>query len=140
MKVLAFGTFDILHPGHREYLREAKYYGDTLYVAIALDTTVEKVKGRPPLHSQEARKKAVEKIPFVDHAVLGYEGDKYRIIEEIKPDIIVLGYDQVAFTENIEKHLLERGMRVKIIRAKAYNPEEYKSSKLREQFTKGRDA
>lgn len=134
MRVLTFGTFDILHPGHEKYLQEAKSHGGELFVAIARDSTVIDVKGRAPLHSQEERRKAVAKLSYVDHALLGYEDDKYRIIEEINPDIIVLGYDQVAFTENFEEKLHLRGLHPKIIRAKAYNPEEHKSSKLRERI------
>jgi len=47
VKVLAFGTFDILHPGHEFYLKEAKKHGDILDVVVARDSTVEKIKGKP---------------------------------------------------------------------------------------------
>ena len=48
VRVLAFGTFDILHPGHDHYLQEARKLGDELWVVVALDETVRQGKGRLP--------------------------------------------------------------------------------------------
>ena len=50
--VLAGGVFDIIHPGHIHTLNAAKALGDVLVVAIATDSTAEKMKKRPPLHNQ----------------------------------------------------------------------------------------
>ena len=49
-RVLIFGAFDILHPGHFYLIRVAKGRG-VVAVCLARDETIEKVKGRPPLHS-----------------------------------------------------------------------------------------
>ena len=91
--VLAGGVFDIIHPGHIHTLNAAKALGDVLVVAIATDRTAEKMKKRPPLHNQELRRELVNCLTMVDRAVVGHENDIFETVKEIKPDIIVLGYD-----------------------------------------------
>lgn len=131
MTVLCFGTFDGLHPGHEDYFRQAKELGERVVVIVARDETVEAVKGRLPRQNEDVRLAAISSHPLVSQACLGLSGDKYRIIEEVRPDIILLGYDQQAFTEELEKALHERGLSCTVRRAKAYKPEVYKSSLLR---------
>ena len=128
--VLCFGTFDGLHLGHEDYFRQAKEYGGHLTVIVARDETVNAVKGRLPRATQDVRLQAVKAHPLVDEARLGLPGDKYQVIEEVKPDVIVLGYDQQAFTDTLEDTLRARGLSCKVVRAKAYKPDIYKSSKL----------
>ena len=112
---MATGVFDILHPGHVLFLREAKKLGDELYVVVARDTTAAKLKHRP-IMGEEMRRFMVEALKPVDHAVLGYEDDMYRIVEEIHPDIIVLGYDQKFDEREIEEECKKRGLNVKVVR------------------------
>jgi FAD synthetase len=132
MRVLAFGTYDILHAGHEYFLGHAKQFGEELFVVIARDETVLKVKGRLPHNKEDERRAAVERLQCVDRAVLGNPGDKYAVIEELKPDVIVLGYDQHTFTERLVEELNARGLNPKIVRiASAHEPEKYKSSKMR---------
>lgn len=128
--VLCFGTFDGLHPGHEDYFRQALEYGDRLVVIVARDETVTSVKGRPPKQSEAVRLAAVRAHPLVNEARLGLPGDKYKVIEEIRPDVIVLGYDQQAFTEQLEGVLRIRGLSCRVVRANSYLPHIYKSSKL----------
>lgn len=131
-KVLVFGTFDIFHPGHEFHLREALNHGDSLHVVVALDSTVEKLKGRRPQNSQDARLAVLQELDHVDSAVLGSEDDKYAVIEKIAPDVVFLGYDQEAFVERLAEELLSRGLSPTIVRSqKAFKPDVYKSSKLR---------
>jgi glycerol-3-phosphate cytidylyltransferase-like family protein len=59
-----------------------------------------------------------------------------QIVIENKPDVICLGYDQRSFTQELEKKLAEKGLHPKIIRMKAHNPEQYKSSKIRDKVMK----
>lgn len=129
-KILTFGTFDVLHPGHLNLFREAKRLGDHLTVVVARDRTVEAVKGRLPKMDEKERLKRVLKILEVDEAILGNKDDKYSIIEDIKPDMICLGYDQVSFTDRLEKELEKRGIKAEIIRLKPYKEHIYKSSIL----------
>ncbi len=130
-KILVTGTFDILHPGHLSLFRQAKKLGDYLIVVVARDSTVVKVKGAKPRHSQLARIKAIKKLRLADRVVLGRLGDKLKIIEILKPEIIGLGYDQRAFTHDIRKELKKRGLAPRIVRLKAFRPRRYKSSLLR---------
>jgi len=131
MKVLAFGTFDILHKGHEYYVQKAKEHGDHLTVVVARDDTVAMVKGSRPKNDQETRRARVESLEHVDVAIIGYKGDKYAVIEEVAPDIICLGYDQHAFTERLVETLATRGLHPTIVRIDGFQPEKFKSSKLR---------
>lgn len=131
-RVLATGTFDLLHKGHQDFLRQAKSLGTELVVVIARDDTVKKVKGRESIHDEATRRLEVSLLPMVDQAVLGHKGDKYKIIEECKPDIIALGYDQSVFTHKLQEELQKRGLHPRITRLEAFHPEKYKSSLLRE--------
>lgn len=129
-KVLVFGTFDILHPGHIHFLQQAKKHGDYLIVSIARDGIAQKIKRRALLHSELDRKKLLESVRFVDKVILGSKKDYLTHIISLEPDVIVLGYDQKAFTDQLEQRLVKKGFKVKIVRAKAYQPKYYKSSKL----------
>lgn len=131
MLVLCFGTFDIFHEGHSFLLKKARSYG-LVTVVLARNSTVQKVKGKNPYNNQSVRLKNVIKSSYVQRAVLGNKEDKHKIIEEVNPDIIVLGYDQIHFTEGLEKSLTKRGLDVKIVRLKeSFKPDIYKSSLLR---------
>jgi len=101
VKVMAQGTFDILHPGHLHYLKKSKELGDELVVVIARDSRVKEKKGL--YFDEEERKKMVEALDPVDEAVLGSKGDIYSTVREIDPEIITLGYDQNHDEEKVKK-------------------------------------
>lgn len=130
-RVMASGVFDLLHIGHLYYLEEAKKYGDELIVVVACDETVRKKKHEPIMPAEE-RRKLVEALKPVDKAVIGYEDDFLRIVEEIKPDIIALGYDQ--HFEGLEEKLKERGIKAKIVRCGKYNGDLNKTRKIIEKI------
>jgi len=130
-KVMCFGTFDILHKGHDFYLREAKKLGDYLVVVVALDATVAEVKHRSPTNNQETRLKNLQELKIADKVILGNPGDKLKVVEDEKPDIICFGYDQKAFTENAMEKLQQRGINVEVVRLKSHHPDKYKSSLLK---------
>jgi len=119
VRVMATGVFDILHPGHVFFLQEAKKLGDELVVVVARDSTVERLKHKPVMN-EEIRRFMVESLKPVDRAVLGHEDDMYKTVEEVKPDIIVLGYDQKFSEEEIEEECKKRGLKVKVVRLKKY--------------------
>ncbi|KAA0005426.1 MAG: FAD synthase [Thermoplasmata archaeon] len=120
VRVMATGTFDLLHIGHLYYLEEAKKLGDELIVVIANDETVRKNKHNP-VTPQEMRRKLVEALKPVNKAVIGYKNDFLKIVEEIKPDIIALGYDQKFDENKIKNALKKRGLNIKIIRCSKYS-------------------
>ena len=121
-KVLVFGTFDILHKGHLSYFKQARKYGDYLIAVVARDKTVLKIKGKLPRNNELKRLSKVK--TEVDKAVLGFVSDKYKVIRKFKPDVICLGYDQMASLEELKK------FNIPIKRLKSYQPHKYKSSKM----------
>ncbi len=128
-KVLLFGTFDGVHDGHLALFSQARALGDEVMVVVARDETVRKVKKRLPNYGENIRLQDVLAQDDVSKARLGVvRGDKYAIIGEYKPDVILLGYDQEVFTEKIAEVLEEYALETRVIRADAYMPEKYKSS------------
>ena len=130
-KVVVFGTFDGLHPGHINFFEQAKKFGDYLVVVVGRDVTVNEVKGHFPKRSELLRLKAVKQCKLVDEAMLGNIGNPYEIIKKIKPDIIALGYDQNSFTKNLPDYTKKENLNIEIVRLKAHNPETYKSSLIK---------
>ena len=120
VKVMASGTFDLLHLGHIYYLKEAKKLGDELVVVVATDSTVRKLK-HEPINPEKIRLNLIKELKVVDEAYLGYETDIYEIVSEIKPDIIALGYDQVHDEKKIEVELKKRKLKSKVVRLKEYD-------------------
>ncbi len=119
VRVMATGTFDILHLGHIYFLKEAKKLGDLLVVVVATDSTVRKLK-HEPVNPEQIRLDLIKELKIVDKAYLGYENDIYEILKEIKPDIITLGYDQLHDEKTIKKELKKRNIKAKVIRLKEY--------------------
>ena len=131
-KVMAFGSFDILHEGHISYLKEAKSYGDFLIVVVARDDNIVKFKGRKPINDENQRLKKIKELDFVNKAILGNKEDIFKVLEEFKPNIICLGYGQKTTEEKtLNEELKKRNINAEIIRCKAFKPEIYKSSKLK---------
>ena len=121
--VLAGGVFDIIHPGHIHTLNAAKALGDILVVAIATDKTAQKMKKRPPLHNQKLRCQLVNSLSMVDTAIIGHEDDIFETVKQVKPDIIVLGYDQTHQEKFISDGCKRINLDVKIVRLKSPVPE-----------------
>ena len=120
--VLAGGVFDIIHPGHIHTLNAAKALGDVLVVAIATDKTAQKMKKRPPLHNQELRRELVSCLSMVDIAMIGHEEDIFETVKEVKPNIIVLGYDQVHQDKFIADGCKRINLDVEIVRLQSPVP------------------
>jgi FAD synthetase len=131
--VLAGGVFDIIHPGHIYTLNSAKSLGDVLVVVVATDKTVEKMKKRAPLHNQEQRKKLVNSLSMVDLCLIGYEGDIFKTVEMVRPEIIALGYDQVHQEKYITDGCGRLNLEVKVARLQSPNPE-ISSSKIEKAY------
>lgn len=126
-KVVATGTFDILHPGHVLYLSEARKLGDELYVIIARDDTIK--HKRKPLLPEQQRLSMVKSLRCVDHALLGSTEDMFKPIKEIDPDIIALGFNQHWDENELQKKLKENGLKAKVVRIQRSDPSPYASSR-----------
>ena len=133
--VLAGGVFDIIHPGHIHTLNAAKALGDILVVVIATDKTARKMKKRPPLHSQESRRELVSCLTMVDMAIVGHEEDIFETVKEVKPNIIVLGYDQVHQDKFIADGCKRINLDVEIVRLQSPVPK-LSSSEIEKKYGK----
>ena len=116
VRVLATGTFDLLHPGHILFLEKARELGDELYVIVARESMI-KHKPRPVI-PDEQRLKMVSSLKVVDHALLGSESDIFEPIGEIRPDIIVLGYDKTFREDSLREEFRSRGFTSEVVRIK----------------------
>lgn len=115
VRVLAAGVFDLLHPGHLHYLREAREHGDELVVVVARDVSVEERK-HPPILPEGTRRELVDALDAVDRAVLGDEEDEMATVERVQPDVIALGHDDHHDEDAVEAACRERGIEVDVVR------------------------
>lgn len=116
-KVFVGGTFDIIHPGHIEFLKEASRLGK-VYVSVARDKNSERIKGRKPINDENQRLEVLRSIKYVHEAFLGDPEDFIKSVERVKPDIIFLGPDQHINEEEFKKELQKRGINAEIVRMK----------------------
>lgn len=92
--VFTNGCFDLLHAGHVRYLQKAKKLGDILIVAVNSDSSVRQIKGAGrPIIPERDRLEILAGLECVDYLILFNELTPKRIIEYIKPDILVKGAD-----------------------------------------------
>jgi len=125
-RVMVAGVFDIIHPGHIFLISKAAELGDVV-VVVARDSTVQRLKGRKPVVPEGQRLEVVKNIKGVKEAVLGNEGeDMLKIVEELRPDVIMLGPNQNFDEEKLRRELEERGLEVEVVRLK----ELYEAHKL----------
>jgi cytidyltransferase-like protein len=121
--VLVFGTFDGLDEGHRAFLKHAAEHGERLVVAVARDTHVKTLKGHVPKHGEGERMKMVETIPEVADVLLSDETlGTYQIIQDVKPAIIVLGFDQDVLGIDLHAWLEKTGRSIPVVRLPIYAP------------------
>lgn len=105
--VLTNGCFDILHLGHIRYLETIKKEGYVVVVAVNSDASVKKVKGRNrPIQGQDARAGLVAGLACVDYVVIFNEPTPFKVVQALKPDVLVKGADwkgKVVVGEDIVK-------------------------------------
>lgn len=127
-RVVATGTFDILHPGHLYYLTESKKLGDELWVIVARDANV---RHKPrPIIPEEHRLQMVAALKPVDHAILGDKTDMFNPIKEIRPSVITIGFNQHFDEIKLHQQLIERGLSPEIVRIGKYAEEDLCSSRF----------
>jgi FAD synthetase len=131
-KVLVAGTFDLIHAGHIFFINEAAKLGD-VYVVVATDKNRELFSGKRPIIPQEQRLEIIRNLKHVKDARLGRsDNNTLKTVEEINPDIILLGPDQKYSIEVLKKGLAEKGLNhIEIKRLeKYYDKYELHSSSL----------
>lgn len=131
-RVAVFGTFDIFHPGHISFLHQAKKNADFLLVVVARDQKTHAAKGKLPRNTEKNRAAEIRRAKIADKVVLGSKkGNYFQTLRTYKIDKIVLGYDQKPSINELKKDLrAHRLSHIEISRARPYNPNKFKSSKL----------
>ena len=107
--VFTNGCFDLLHRGHVEYLNTAKKQGDVLIVGINSDRSVKALKGPDrPLVGEEDRAFIIGQLKAVDATILFDEDTPHRLIDDVRPQVLVKGGDytpaQVVGKDIVEKY------------------------------------
>ncbi|MEG1909356.1 MAG: D-glycero-beta-D-manno-heptose 1-phosphate adenylyltransferase, partial [Bacteroidales bacterium] len=92
--VFTNGCFDLLHPGHIEYLAKASDLGDVLIIGLNTDASVKRLKGEGrPIQNQEARALVLAALGNVNGVVFFDEDTPLELIKQIQPDVLVKGGD-----------------------------------------------
>jgi rfaE bifunctional protein nucleotidyltransferase chain/domain len=93
--VFSNGCFDILHPGHIDYLCQARDLGDYLVVGVNTDSSVQLLNKGPnrPINDQMTRAQVLAGLSCVDAIVHFDEETPYELIKFLKPDVLVKGND-----------------------------------------------
>ncbi len=129
-RVLVFGTFDTLHPGHLNVLREAARYGDVT-VSLTPDELCRQYKGHASCHPFATRRQRLLRLKTV-HDVIASDTTpgQYRVLKMLRPNVIVLGYDQRQLLPHVKAKMQEFRLPARLVVCRSYRPEVYHSSKL----------
>lgn len=101
-RVLVNGCYDLLHAGHREFLKVASQFGD-LTVGLNSSWSIRQLKGiERPYQSEDIRRAALEKLGY---KVRIFDGDSAKLVQLLNPEIIVRGHDQTISDED-RKHIV----------------------------------
>lgn len=130
--VLAFGTFDGLHEGHRFFLGEARKLGERLVISVAQNSVVQKLKGRPPRKPLGERLAELCASGLADEAAPGdAELGNWSAVQKYRPNIVALGYDQTKLEAKLREFIKKEDLPVTLITLPAHKPDTYHSSLLR---------
>lgn len=127
-KILVSGKFELIHPGHLHYFKEAGKLSENseLVVLVARDKNID----HEPLLNEKERTEVLESLEMVDRTILGFEERSFKkVIEKERPDIVALGYDQ-NIEEELKRIMEKENLNLEIKKISAYKPERYSTSKL----------
>lgn len=114
--VFTNGCFDILHPGHIAYMKQAKALGDRLIVAVNTDASVKRLKGeKRPINDLAHRMAVLEGIGAIDWVTWFDEDTPAEIIKSLSPDVLVKGGDYAINDIVGADHVLATGGEVKVL-------------------------
>ncbi|NNE14481.1 MAG: D-glycero-beta-D-manno-heptose 1-phosphate adenylyltransferase [Saprospiraceae bacterium] len=114
--VFTNGCFDLLHPGHVDYLAKAKAFGDVLMVGLNSDASVQTLKGEQrPINKVMDRLKMLAALEAVDFVIIFEEDTPLKLIQKIKPDYLVKGGDYSMDNIVGSDFINENGGKVEII-------------------------
>jgi D-beta-D-heptose 7-phosphate kinase/D-beta-D-heptose 1-phosphate adenosyltransferase len=105
--VFTNGCFDLLHVGHVRYLQKARKYGDLLVLGLNSDDSVRRLKGeKRPLIGQKERAHILAALDCIDYVIIFDEDTPIRLLEALKPSVLVKGGDYTPETV-VGKDLVE---------------------------------
>ena len=105
-KVMVFGVFDRLHPGHISFLEQAAQLGTELIAVVTRDAMVKQLKNKLPTQAEGERMHAIQNSLGVHKAVLGdILLGSYEVIRNHQPDVICFGYDQHEFMQDMQARM-----------------------------------
>ncbi|MEK6917332.1 MAG: adenylyltransferase/cytidyltransferase family protein [Nanoarchaeota archaeon] len=113
-KVLCFGTFDILHEGHKKFLIDAKKQGDFLIANVISDKAVLENKKIKPINNQRKRALNLKKLNIANKiiAVSDDNTKNFLLIKNINSKVIAIGYDQKSnFIDELKNFLKKEGLK-----------------------------
>ncbi len=129
--VMTFWAFDLVHPWHEYYLSEAKKLWDKLITVVARDVTIEKIKWKKPLYSEDLRILDIRKLWLSDIVELWHKTDILKWIKKYKPDVVAIWYDQNSFIHQLSEYLHKHKLKTTIVTIDSYRADIYKSSKIK---------
>lgn len=93
--VFTNGCFDIIHPGHVDYLSQARDLGDFLILGLNTDNSVKRLNKAPnrPINNEQARASVLAALASIDFVVLFDEETPYELISYLQPNVLVKGND-----------------------------------------------
>lgn len=95
--VFTNGCFDVIHAGHVQYLQDARCQGDVLVVGLNSDASVRSLKGPArPLQPVAARAQVLAGLQAVDYVVVFEENTPLKLIQTVRPNVLVKGADYAA--------------------------------------------
>ncbi|MGC9778971.1 MAG: adenylyltransferase/cytidyltransferase family protein [Candidatus Heimdallarchaeota archaeon] len=128
-----FGTYDIIHPAHIRFLAEARIAANCpnceLVAVVSRDSSIKRIKGHKPIFTEKDRLKLISGLRVVDYARLGNEGEDYfKVILEVNPDFIVLGYDQLSEVQPLFNFIKEHELDTRVYRLPHFESGDVSSS------------
>ncbi len=114
--VFTNGCFDLLHPGHLDYLAKAKKLGNVLMVGVNSDESIQRLKGKNrPINNLFFRLEMLSGLACVDYVVAFSEDTPEKLIHLIQPNYLVKGGDYTLQEIVGADYVLQQKGEVKII-------------------------
>lgn len=127
--VLVFGTFDVIHPGHKYFLEQSARFGDHLVAVVARDEFVNKSKMKTPVHNQNERIEFIKQSGLVDDACLSDRvTGTFHVVNDINPDVVCFGHDQLKLADCFRIWLKEQQSDIEIVMIDSYKRDQYSST------------
>lgn len=114
-RIMVAGTFEIIHPGHLEYLKRAWSMGYVTAV-VSSDENAERTKNRKIVIPQQQRAEVLAALYYVHDVVLGRPGNIFDVFYYVKPDVVLLGPNQGVSESVVKEEARKRGVEVEVVR------------------------